>query len=102
METKESKKEEKIQKQLKCELCEYRCDKNPTLKKHINTKHSEQKCKICRKEFKTSMELVSHVAEEHHLEEDSFSVEFHSTPKGSEENKNSSFVFSEYMLDQFI
>lgn len=68
METKESKKEEKIQKQLKCELCEYRCDKNTTLKKHINTKHSEQKCKICRKEFKTSMELVSHVAEEHHLE----------------------------------
>ena len=27
METKESEKEEKVSKQFKCELCEYRCDK---------------------------------------------------------------------------
>ena len=41
-ESKESKPEEKISTHFKCELCEY--------------------CKICRKEFRTSMEVVSHVA----------------------------------------
>ena len=40
---------------FKCETCEYKCKKKSTLLKHIQLKHSEQKCKICGKEFKESM-----------------------------------------------
>ena len=40
------------------------------------------------------MELVSHVAKEHHLEDDEWNVEFHSTPEGSKDNQNSSFMIS--------
>ena len=100
METKESKKEDKISKQFKYDLCEYSCEKNATLIKHINTKHTEQKCKVCKKEFKTLMELVSHVAKEHHLDYDEWNVEFHSTPKGEKDNKNSSFMISQSELDE--
>ena len=35
--------------------------KTTTLKKHMNTKYNKQKCKICNKEFITSMELIYHV-----------------------------------------
>ena len=34
----------------------------PTLKKHISSKHMEQRCKICGKMFETSMKIVSYVA----------------------------------------
>ena len=100
MEAKESEKEEKVSKQFKCELCEYRCDKKATLSKHINTKHIEQECKICGKDFKTSMELVSHTAKEHHQEDDEWNIEFHSTPKGGKENLNSSFMITQAELDE--
>ena len=33
--------------------------------KHINTKHENQNCKVCNKVFKTSMEVLEHVAKEH-------------------------------------
>ena len=52
-------------KDVKCELCDYRCEKQTTLKKHINSKHTEQKCNTCGKEFETSMKLISHIAIEH-------------------------------------
>ena len=41
-----------------------------TLKKHMNTKHTNQKCFICSVEFKTSIDISSHVAKEHHDEEE--------------------------------
>ena len=44
------------------EFFDYKCNNNLTLKKHIKLKHGENKCKICRKEFKVAIELVSHVA----------------------------------------
>ena len=100
MESKESKKEDKISKQFKCELCEYSCEKQATLNKHMNTKHTEQKCKACKQEFKTSMELVSHVAKEHHLEDDEWNGEFHNTPKGGKDKLNSSFMISKSELDE--
>ena len=49
--------------------------------KHINTKHTEQKCKICNKDFKTSIDLISHVAKEHDKEEEAWDIKFQSTPK---------------------
>ena len=37
-------------------------EKSCTLQKHIITKHTEQKCKICNKDIKTSIDLRNHVA----------------------------------------
>ena len=47
----ESKKVEHLSKALKCEICDYRCEKQSTLKKHINSKHTEKKCDVCGKKM---------------------------------------------------
>ena len=85
---------------FKCETCEYKCKKKSTLLKHIQLKHCEQKCKICGKKFKESMELVSHVAEDHLGEEEVWNMQ--STPKSEKENEKSSFVFSESIVNEFL
>ena len=92
--SKDSKKSQK--KDFKCEKCDYVCQKLTTLKKHVNTKHTEQNCKVCHTEFKTSMELINHVAKEHHQEEEEeWHVKFHSTPKADEEEKGLKLVDKE-------
>ena len=81
---------ENVSTEFKCDLCNYKALKPNTLKKHINTKHTMQKCKVCDKEFKTSMDLVSHVAKEHieeEEEEEEWNIEFQSTPKSGKELK---------------
>ena len=35
------------------------------MKKHFNTKHEKQICKVCHVIFKKSMEVLQHVAKEH-------------------------------------
>ena len=35
----------------------------------MSSHHTEQKCKVCSQDFKTTMDLLSHVAQEHHEEE---------------------------------
>ena len=50
---------------FKCVKCEYKCKKESTLKKHINTKHIEQECKVCMMKLGSSMELLQHIAIEH-------------------------------------
>ena len=75
-----SKEEEKPAKYFKCDHCDYKSDKLTTLKKHKNTKHTEQKCKVCNQQFKTSIELVTYVAKEHDDQEEAWSVKFPSTP----------------------
>ena len=35
------------------------------MRKHINTKHEEQNCKVCNASFKTMMEVLPHVGKEH-------------------------------------
>ena len=92
---------DQLGKYVKCELCDYRCEKLPMLKKHINSKHMEQKCKVCGKMFETSMKLVSHVAIEHNEEDKILNEVLHSTPN-SDPHKNSSFVFHESMLNEFL
>ena len=47
--------QDKQSKDFKCELCDYICKKMSSLKKHINAKHTEQKCEICKMEFKSAM-----------------------------------------------
>ena len=59
------------------------------MKKHIQSSQTEQKCNMCRKEFKTSIELVNHKAKDHYKEEELLNVEFHSTPKSDKEIKSS-------------
>ena len=56
-------------KDFKCEKCDYVCKKQTTMNKHVNTKHTDQKCKICEKEFRTSIELIQNVAKEHQKED---------------------------------
>ena len=48
------------------------------------------------------MELVTHVANEHDDQEEAWTVKFQSTPKSDKEENESSFVFSESMLDEFL
>ena len=64
-----SKEKVKTSKEFKCELCDYSCEKLTTLKKHINSKHTEQQCKVCRKEFKSAMDLIIHVSNVHQEQE---------------------------------
>ena len=35
------------------------------MKKHVNTKHVEQFCKVCNKGFKSPIEVLQHAAKEH-------------------------------------
>ena len=84
---------------FECELCHYSCEKLPTLKKHMESKHTGQKCKLCGKEFKTAMDLVIHASQEHHEQEEEEDVPLQSTPKSDKEGKKSNFVLSDSMLD---
>ena len=89
-------------KDFKCDHCDYKCKKHSTLMNHKHLKHTVHTCKICSEEFKTPMELVSHVAKDHHEEEEVWNVKHQSTPKSDKETINSSFVFSESMPDDFL
>ena len=64
-------------KYFKCDLCDYKCEKRSVLNKHINSKHTEQKCKMVDKDFKTSMTLVKHVASEHQDQEEAWNTSKH-------------------------
>ena len=65
LERNDSQKIDKVSTDFKCDLCDYKAKKLTTLRKHINSKHTEQKYKVCGRDFKISMQLVSHVANEH-------------------------------------
>ena len=80
LENKDSEKKDKMSTALKCDQCDYKAQKLNTFRKYLNSKYTEQKGKVCRKEFKASMQFVSHVANEH-IEEEEWNVEFTSTPK---------------------
>ena len=56
--------------------------------KHFQLKHGDQQFTISGKEFKESMELVSHVAEDHLEEEEVWNINFQSTPKSEKKNEN--------------
>ena len=59
--------------------------------------HSKQECDICKKDFKTSMEVIIHKAKEHHKEEGTWNVKANSIPK--EGSKDISFIINNSMLD---
>ena len=66
-----------------------------TLKKHMNIRHTKQKCKICNKEFITSMELIHHVAKENHNKDEPNDGESEKNSETTEVRKNYIFVFGE-------
>ena len=72
------------------------------LNKHLNSKHTEQKCTVCGKDFTTSMKLVKHVTREHQDQEESWNNQLQSTPKENKEGKQGSFKFSDSTVDEFL
>ena len=50
---------------LKCEICDFSCKKVNIMKKHMDMKHVNHKCKMCDKEFLNSMDALAHAAKDH-------------------------------------
>ena len=45
-------------------MCDYSCEKDNIMKKHINMKHGDTKCKICCKLFPNIKDALIHTANE--------------------------------------
>ena len=43
----------------------YKCKKEGTLLKHMNTRHEPRKCIVCSKTFASPIELLQHIAKKH-------------------------------------
>ena len=43
--------------------------KEVTLKKHINTSHEDQQCKLCFNKLVSTIKLLQHMAKEHSIKE---------------------------------
>ena len=56
---------------IKCNKCEYKCNKSETLKKHMNTKHKDYICTICHFRFVLATDLQKHVIEDHTVKNNS-------------------------------
>ena len=71
-----------------CEICDYKCNKINTIKKHMRTKHSHCiSCDECGNLFSTAYSLDIQKGKDH---------------KEIENESVQSFVFSESMLDEFL
>ena len=71
---------------LHCKICEYKCKRLTTFRKHMNKKHNLS-CEVCGKVLE-SLDSLSVHKEKDCMEEES--------------KKDTSFVFSESMLDEFL
>ena len=71
-----------------CDLCEYKCKKKNTMKKHVRTKHSHCiSCDECGKLDASQYALDMHKEKDH---------------TDMENESDQSFVFSESMLDEYL
>ena len=58
--------EDCIETEVKCNVCEFKCESKQILKKHINENHSSAiKCKLCAKKFPRNSDLEAHLEEYH-------------------------------------
>ena len=62
---------------LKCTICDYKCTKELTMKKHVNTKHSNKSydCFTCHEVFQSETVLKRHMENKHKAEPKSDTVE---------------------------
>ena len=107
----ENKSEETNEDQYKCKICDYKCKKEVTLHKHINTKHISVKCNVCFKKFVSTLKMLQHMAKEHnsidnskkvHTYDEVISIKNNANIKlVSHEEKDNSLVFSDG-LDEFL
>ena len=99
--------------QLKCGKCDYKCQKVGTLQKHMNTKHEEHQCKQCKEKLPSFMDLLKHVSKNHYRDEDEQKINakkdelldnllLKDLEDDKEYTKDTSFVFRESMLDEFL
>ena len=99
---------------LNCKECSYKCKKEISLKKHMLNNHEEHMCKECEEKLPTFMELLKHFAKHHfqdkdeepklNSEEDKLldNLLLKDLEEKEEYAKDSSFVFRESMLDEFL
>ena len=55
---------------LNCEMCNYTCKKESSLKNHVLNKHDTHECKECKVKLPSFMKLLKHIAEHHYKEEE--------------------------------
>ena len=80
-----------------CDLCNYKYKKEKTMSRHIKNKHGKfQACNVCGKGFASIASLYSHTERER----DNDSNEIYSDQDMS--TQETSFVFSESILDEFL
>ena len=61
----ENKSEESKGDQYKCKICDYKCKKEVTLHKHINTKNMSVQSNVCFKKFVSTIKMLQRMAKEH-------------------------------------
>lgn len=95
--------EDKIQ-NFSCNMCNYKCKKKNTLKKHNKSKHNDHKCSTCDMTFKTFNEVTRH-NEQHHSsnkrEKENVKTPENNLEASEKDFQDTSFVYSESMLDEF-
>ena len=90
--------EKNTKKHFNCEHCDYKCKNKATMTKH-NKKHVGQKlnCKQCGKTLNSNIELNTHIINEHTVA----SMVMQGNHSSLSVQNDTSFVFSESMLDEF-
>ena len=91
-----------------CKECNYKCKKEQSLKKHMITKHESHKCKECKEELFTFMELLQHVAKDHSKDKEEKEIKYPGekdvenkhTQNENKVIKESVFVFKGSKLDK--
>ena len=92
---------------FKCDICDYKSEKEQFLKKHIHTKHEDHACKVCKDKFKSFMVLLKHVTEHHDNEPDE-DINLHGEEMAKNDaeredfKKDKPFVLWQSMLDEFL
>ena len=71
------------------------------MKNHVTTKHTIQICKVCSIGFKSSIELINHVAKEHHKEDELSGIESKDIQK-LDVNEAAYFVSCDSMSDKIV
>ena len=71
---------------MTCEKCDYSCKEKNTLDNHMKSNHEAKQCNQCKKRFSSFSDVLEHDQKEH---------------QSGEVQNDTSFVFSESMLDEF-